>query len=102
MLLKPMVPRFQEMWKPTQWTERRRVGLSGKLRKKESGSPLGVSESFAAGKVSMRHLLGKMDPKENGDTNASALKIGWLVDSWRNCTKRLMKLKKIMGRKMSI
>lgn len=63
--LKPMVPISQETPTLIQWTERRRVGLLGKLkRKKESGSPSEVSESFAVGTVSTRHLPGTWTPKE--------------------------------------
>lgn len=43
-----------------------------------------------------------MNPKGNGDTNASALRIDWLVDSRRNFTDRSMKLEEIMGRMMGI
>lgn len=64
MCLKPIAPRYQETPKPTQWTERRRVGLPVKLRKKESGSSLEVSGSLAAGKVSTRHLPGRQTSKE--------------------------------------
>lgn len=43
-----------------------------------------------------------MNPKGNGDTNASALRIDWLVDSRRNFADRSIKLEEIMGRKMGI
>lgn len=52
------------MLTPTQWTEQQRVGLPGTPRKRESGTPLEVSESFAAGIVSTRHPPGKRTLKE--------------------------------------
>lgn len=85
-----MLPRYQETPtpKPTQWIERQHAGLSGKLRMKGSGSPWEVSESFAVGTVSTRHSTRNMDPKRNGDTNASALRTGWPAGSRRKCAKR--------------
>lgn len=63
--LKSMVLRYQETPTLTQWTERRRVGFPGKLRRKKgSGSPSEVSESFAVGTVSTRHLPRRWTPKE--------------------------------------
>lgn len=57
--LKPRFLGYQGMPTPTQWTERQRVGLPGTPRKRESGTPLEVSEPFAVGKVSTRHPPGK-------------------------------------------
>lgn len=78
-------------------------GLAWEAEEEEGvGMALGGVRVFCCWHSQNEAPTKKMDPKGNGDTNASALRIGWLAGSRRNGTKRSMNFQEIMGRKMGI